>query len=61
MPKRKAKNARRENASDVKEYAEKLVALRTAIDDGDASGVARGDVFARIRRTLSSLAKRGSA
>jgi hypothetical protein len=30
----------------------KLALLRTAIDAGDASGIAKGDVFARIRRTL---------
>jgi hypothetical protein len=31
----------------------KLAALRAAIDDGDASGVAEGDVFARVRETLN--------
>jgi predicted RNase H-like HicB family nuclease len=35
----------------------KLTALGRAIDDGDASGVADGDVFARIRRTLSLPAR----
>jgi hypothetical protein len=30
----------------------KLAALRAAIDEGDASGVAEGDVFARVRETL---------
>jgi antitoxin ParD1/3/4 len=33
-------------------FEEKLAALRTAIDEGDASGVAEGDVFAQIRETL---------
>ena len=33
-------------------YAAKLAALRTAIDEGDASGVAAGNPFGRIRRTL---------
>jgi hypothetical protein len=33
----------------------KLAALRTAIDEGDASGVAEGDVFARVRETLALL------
>lgn len=28
-----------------------LAALRSAIDEGDASGVAKGDVFARVRKT----------
>jgi len=32
---------------------ERLAALRTAIDEGDASGVAEGDVFKRVRETLS--------
>jgi hypothetical protein len=31
---------------------EDLVALRVAIDEGDASGIAEGDVFARVRETL---------
>lgn len=30
----------------------KLAALRTAIDEGDASGIAEGDVFARVRKKL---------
>jgi hypothetical protein len=30
-----------------------LAALRAAIDEGDASGVAEGDVFARVRETLN--------
>jgi len=33
--------------------AGQLSALRTAIDEGDASGVAEGDVFARVRETLN--------
>jgi hypothetical protein len=28
----------------------KLAALRRAIDEGDASGVAKGNVFARVRK-----------
>jgi antitoxin ParD1/3/4 len=34
------------------QYEAKLDALRAAIDEGDASGIAEGDVFARIRETL---------
>jgi antitoxin ParD1/3/4 len=30
----------------------KLAALRSAIDEGDASGVAEGDVLAQVRKTL---------
>ena len=30
-------------------YEAKLEALRAAIDEGDASGVAEGDVFAQVR------------
>ncbi len=53
---------RYENASEVvraalrslereeREYAMRLEALRKAIDEGDASGVAEGDVFTRIRQ-----------
>jgi antitoxin ParD1/3/4 len=33
-------------------YEAKLAALRAAIDEGDASGVAQGNVFARTRKTL---------
>lgn len=29
-----------------------LLALRTAIDEGDASGIAEGDAFARVRARL---------
>ena len=36
----------------------KLAALRDAIDEGDASGIAEGDVFARVRKTLNLPAKR---
>jgi antitoxin ParD1/3/4 len=66
---RNVKTGRYENASEVvralrtlerkeREYEAKLAALRTAIDEGDASGVARGDVFARVRKTLNLPATR---
>jgi len=60
----KVESGRYENASEVvraalrtlereeQEYDVKLAKLRAAIDDGDASGIAEGDVFARIRETL---------
>lgn len=32
--------------------AAKLAALRSAIDEGEASGVAEGDAFARVRARL---------
>jgi hypothetical protein len=35
-----------------REYEAKLAALRAAIDEGDSSGIADGDVFARVRETL---------
>jgi antitoxin ParD1/3/4 len=53
-----------ENASEVvraalrtlereeQQYQAKLAALRGAIDDGDSSGLAEGDVFKRVRETL---------
>ncbi len=31
----------------------KLIALRKAIDDGDASGIAEDDVFGRVRKALN--------
>ena len=37
---------------DEREYEAKLTSLRRAIDEGDVSGIAKGDVFARVRKTL---------
>ncbi|MBZ5524028.1 MAG: hypothetical protein LAP21_17465 [Acidobacteriia bacterium] len=34
------------------QYEAKLAALRAAIDEGDASGIAEDNVFARVRETL---------
>jgi len=62
---KKVKSGRYENASEVvraalrtlereeQQYEAKLAALRTAIDEGDASGVAEDNVFARVRETLA--------
>ena len=36
-------------------YEAKLAALGTAIDEGQASGVAEGDVFQRVREKLNLL------
>jgi hypothetical protein len=35
-----------------RQYEAKLAALRAAIDDGDASGIAAGEVFRRVRKAL---------
>jgi antitoxin ParD1/3/4 len=63
MPDRKS--GRYENASKVVDAAQrtleheeqqheaKLAALRTAIHEGDASGVAEDNVFAPVRETLN--------
>ena len=60
----KVKSGRYENASEVvraglrtldreeREYEAKLETLRAAIDQGDRSGVARGNVFGRVRKAL---------
>lgn len=60
----KVESGRYENASDVirdalrtlereeQQYEAKLAGLRAAIDEGDASGIASGDVFARVREAL---------
>jgi antitoxin ParD1/3/4 len=60
----KIESGRYENASEVvraalrtlereeQQYDAKLASLRAAIDEGDASGIAEGDVFARVRKTL---------
>jgi antitoxin ParD1/3/4 len=61
----KIENGRYENASEVvraalrglereeKEYDAKMAALRQAIAEGEASGIAEGDVFANVRRRLN--------
>jgi antitoxin ParD1/3/4 len=61
----KVKTGRYENASEVvraalrtlecneREYEAKLSALRTAVDEGDASGVAKGGVFQRVRSKIN--------
>jgi len=60
----KVETGRYENASEVvraalrtlereeRQYEAKLGALGSAIDEGDASGIAEGDVFDRVRKTL---------
>jgi antitoxin ParD1/3/4 len=60
----KVESGRYENASEVvraalrtlereeQQYEAKLAALRAAVDEGDSSGVAEGDVVARARETL---------
>jgi antitoxin ParD1/3/4 len=60
----KVESGRYENASEVVRAAlrtlereerqdeAKLAALRAAIDEGDASGIAEGNVFDRVRKTL---------
>mgnify|MGYP001447638866 CR=1 FL=1 len=60
----KVESGRYENASEVvraalrtlereeQQYDAKLAALRAAIDEGDASGIAEGGVFARVRENL---------
>ncbi len=49
---------RQEKEREEHEHAAKLDALRQAIDEGDASGVARGNVFGRVRKTLKLSASR---
>jgi antitoxin ParD1/3/4 len=61
----KVKSGRYENASEVvraglrtlereeQQYEAKLAALRAAIDEGDASGIAEGNVFGRFREPRS--------
>lgn len=60
----KIETGRYENASEVvrdalrrleheeREYEATFAALRAAIDEGDPSGIAEGDVFARVREKL---------
>lgn len=39
-------------------YEAKLEALRAAIDEGDASGAVKGNVFAQVRRELKLTSNR---
>jgi antitoxin ParD1/3/4 len=60
----KIQSGRYENASEVvraalrilereeQQFEAKLAALRTAIDEGDASGIAEGNPFQRVRQKL---------
>lgn len=60
----RVESGRFENASEVvraalrtlereeRVFEAKLEALRAAIDEGDASGVAEGDVFSQVREAL---------
>lgn len=66
----KVKSGRYENASEVvraglrtlereeQEHEAKLTLLRAAIHDGDASGIAEGNVFGRVRKDLKLPASR---
>jgi hypothetical protein len=46
------------NLTDQQQHNAKLTALRAAIDEGDASDVAEGDVFARVREALNPPTER---
>jgi len=54
------RSALRTMERDEQEFQEKLHALRAAIDEGDASGWATGDVFADIRKQLKLRRKKRS-
>ena len=66
----KVESGRYENASEVvraalrtlereeEQYEVKLAALKTAIDEGDASGIAEGNSFARVRQALKLSRKK---
>jgi antitoxin ParD1/3/4 len=66
----RVKQGRYENASEVvraalrtlereeKQYKARLAALRAAIHEGDASGIAKGDVFTQIRTELGLPGRR---
>ncbi len=68
---RRVKSGQYDNASEVvraalrsldreeREFDARIRALRTAIDAGDGSGAARGDVFARVRKSLHVGSTRG--
>ena len=66
----KIESGRYENASEVvrdalrtlereeQEYEVRLAALRAAIDEGDASGIAQGNPFERLRASFKLAKKR---
>lgn len=66
----KIESGRYENASEVvraalrtlereeQQFEAKLAALRTAIDEGDASGIAKRNSFQRVRRRLQHAKKK---
>ena len=66
----KVESGRYENASEViraalrtlereeKEYEVKIATLRAAIDEGDSSGIATGNPFARVKQKLKLTRKR---
>ncbi len=41
------------NLTEELQYEAELAELRAAIDEGDASGIAEGDPFARVREALN--------
>jgi antitoxin ParD1/3/4 len=67
---KRVKAGRYENASEVvraglrtlereeQRHQAKLAALRAAIDEGDDSGIAKGNVFANVRKALKLSASR---
>jgi antitoxin ParD1/3/4 len=66
----KVESGRYENASEVvraalrslereeQQYEAKIAALRAAIDEGDASGIAEGNSFTHVRKALKLSEKR---
>jgi antitoxin ParD1/3/4 len=66
----RVESGRYENASEVvraalrtlereeRQYETKLARLGAAIDEGDASGIAEGDPFARVREALHLPSRR---
>jgi antitoxin ParD1/3/4 len=66
----KVESGRYENASEVvraalrtleveeQRYELKLAALRREIDEGDASGIAKGNSFGRVRQTIKRSPKK---
>lgn len=60
MPTRNVNLKRDETALEGEErtFEAKLATLRTAIDDGDSSGIAEGNPFERVRQTLGISANK---
>ena len=58
LARHRAADSPKVTSSEEQWSARELAALRAAIDDGDSSGIARGNVFAQVLKSLKLSASR---